>query len=124
MADPRGDHSDSGTLAVGEREVSHMLGTWRSPHLARRFDSLAIATALAAGVIGAAAGPNGVVARDGDMAGPTTVTSATTLASPSLAQLVGQKLMVSMSGTTPDSDLLGRISRGEVGGVILFGANV
>jgi beta-N-acetylhexosaminidase len=29
-----------------------------------------------------------------------------------------------MSGTTPSADLLGRIGRGEVGGVILFGANV
>ena len=29
-----------------------------------------------------------------------------------------------MDGTTPSADLLGRIGRGEVGGVILFGANV
>jgi beta-N-acetylhexosaminidase len=29
-----------------------------------------------------------------------------------------------MSGTTPSADLLGRIKRGEVGGVILFGTNV
>lgn len=45
-------------------------------------------------------------------------------AGPSLAQLVGQKLMVLMSGTTPDADLLGRIQRGEIGGVILFGSNI
>jgi beta-N-acetylhexosaminidase len=45
-------------------------------------------------------------------------------ATPTFAQLIGQKLMVAMSGTTPDSDLLGRIGRGEVGGVILFGANI
>jgi beta-N-acetylhexosaminidase len=32
--------------------------------------------------------------------------------------------MVSMAGTTPSADLLGRIRRGEVGGVILFGANI
>lgn len=43
---------------------------------------------------------------------------------PSLAQLVGQKLMVAMSGTTPSADLLGRIERGEVGGVILFSFNI
>ena len=43
---------------------------------------------------------------------------------PTLAQLVGQKLVVKMSGTTPSADLLGRIARGEVGGVILFGSNV
>jgi beta-N-acetylhexosaminidase len=29
-----------------------------------------------------------------------------------------------MDGTTPSADLLGRIGRGEVGGVILFGANI
>ena len=44
--------------------------------------------------------------------------------SPTLAQLVGQKLMVAMSGTTPSADLLGRIERGEVGGVILFSFNI
>jgi beta-N-acetylhexosaminidase len=41
-----------------------------------------------------------------------------------LAQLIGQKVVVSMSGTTPSADLLGRIRRGEVGGVILFGSNI
>jgi len=45
-------------------------------------------------------------------------------AGPTYAQLIGQKLMVAMSGTTPSSDLLGRIERGEVGGVILFGSNI
>ena len=43
---------------------------------------------------------------------------------PTLAQLIGQKLIVRMDGTTPSADLLGRIRRGEVGGVILFGANI
>jgi beta-N-acetylhexosaminidase len=43
---------------------------------------------------------------------------------PSLAQLVGQKLMVRMDGTIPTASLLGRIRRGEVGGVILFGSNI
>lgn len=50
--------------------------------------------------------------------------SSSALAAPTYVQLVGQKLMVAMSGTTPSSDLLGRVSRGEVGGVILFGANI
>jgi beta-N-acetylhexosaminidase len=45
-------------------------------------------------------------------------------ASPTTAQLIGQKLMVAMSGTAPDPSLLGRIQRGEIGGVILFGANI
>lgn len=45
-------------------------------------------------------------------------------AGPTLAQLIGQKLVVRMEGLTPSADLLGRIRRGEVGGVILFGSNV
>jgi beta-N-acetylhexosaminidase len=43
---------------------------------------------------------------------------------PALGQLIGQKLIVAMAGLTPSGDLLGRVRRGEVGGVILFGANV
>jgi beta-N-acetylhexosaminidase len=45
---------------------------------------------------------------------------------PSLSQprLVGQTIMTGMSGTTPDAVLLGHVRRGEVGAVILFGANV
>ena len=44
---------------------------------------------------------------------------------PNLAQLIGQRLVVAMDGTTaPSAALLGRIKRGEVGGVILFGRNV
>jgi beta-N-acetylhexosaminidase len=50
------------------------------------------------------------------------VSAATT--GPTLAQMIGQKLMVRMSGTTPTAGLLGRIQRGEVGGVILFGSNI
>ena len=46
------------------------------------------------------------------------------MAAASLRQLVGQKLVVAMHGTSPSADLLGRIRRGEVGGVILFGANI
>ena len=41
-----------------------------------------------------------------------------------LAKLVGQQLMVRMDGTTPDADLLNRIRRGEVGGVILYAENI
>jgi beta-N-acetylhexosaminidase len=42
----------------------------------------------------------------------------------SFARLIGQKLVVAMAGTTPDADLLLRIQRGEIGGVILFGRNI
>ena len=52
------------------------------------------------------------------------VPGAALAATPTIAQLIGQKLMVAMSGTTPDAQLLGLIQRGEVGGVILFGSNV
>jgi len=45
-------------------------------------------------------------------------------AAPTFRQLVGQKLVVAMHGTSPSADLLGRIRHGEVGGVILFGANI
>jgi beta-N-acetylhexosaminidase len=41
-----------------------------------------------------------------------------------LARLVGQTIMSAMAGTTPSPSLLARIRRGEVGGIILFGANV
>jgi beta-N-acetylhexosaminidase len=45
-------------------------------------------------------------------------------AAPSLSRLVGQTLMGTMAGTTPSSDLLARIKRGELGGVIIFGGNI
>ena len=43
---------------------------------------------------------------------------------PTLARLVGQKLAIRMHGTTPDAALLGRIRRGEIGAVVLFGENI
>ena len=43
---------------------------------------------------------------------------------PTLEQLVGERLVVAMSGTAPSASLLARIRRGDVGGVILFGSNV
>src|SRR5690349_4858270 len=45
-------------------------------------------------------------------------------AAPTRAQLVGQRLMVSMAGTHPDAALLARIRAGQVGGIILFGSNI
>src|SRR5689334_19246197 len=44
--------------------------------------------------------------------------------SPTLGQLVGQRLVVAMRGPVPSASLLARIRAGEVGGVILFGRNV
>jgi len=43
---------------------------------------------------------------------------------PTVEELIGQKMVVRMDGTTPSGALLGRIRRGEVGGVILFGFNI
>ena len=43
---------------------------------------------------------------------------------PTLRELVGQRLVVALPGTTPSRALLARIRRGEIGGVILFGGNV
>ncbi len=42
----------------------------------------------------------------------------------SVRELVGQRLVVAMAGTTPSVALLARIRKGEVGGVILFGGNI
>ena len=41
-------------------------------------------------------------------------------AEPTLAQLVGQTLVNRMNGTSPSTSLLGRVRRGEVGGIVLF----
>ncbi|HEY7132070.1 MAG TPA: glycoside hydrolase family 3 N-terminal domain-containing protein [Candidatus Limnocylindrales bacterium] len=73
-----------------------------------------IAAALLTGPVapGSAAAPRAVGA------------AAATPSVATLTHLIGQRLMVAMNGTTPSPALLGRISRGEVGGVILFGANV
>jgi beta-N-acetylhexosaminidase len=41
---------------------------------------------------------------------------------PTLAELVGQRVIVRMDGTRPSSSLLARVRRGEVGGIVLFGS--
>jgi beta-N-acetylhexosaminidase len=42
---------------------------------------------------------------------------------PSLERLIGQKIMTSIDGATPDAALLARVRAGQVGGVILFSSN-
>ncbi len=64
------------------------------------------------------------VASAGPAAASTAPRHVTVEAYPTLAQMIGQKLVVRMDGTEPSVGLLGRISRGEIGGVILFGFNV
>lgn len=43
---------------------------------------------------------------------------------PAVAELVGQRLIVAIRGTSASAGLLRRIGQGQVGGVILFGGNV
>ena len=95
---------------------------------------LVVALAFVAGS-GQAAAPTSASTAASTGAAATTVATATTVAAattvatataaaPSLARMIGQKLVVRMDGLTPSADLLGRIRRGEVGGVILFGSNI
>jgi beta-N-acetylhexosaminidase len=44
-------------------------------------------------------------------------------ATPTTAQLIGQKLVVSMDGTTPSASLLSRARHGTIGGVIIHRSN-
>ena len=46
------------------------------------------------------------------------------LSQPTLKQLIGQKLMITMAGRQPSSALLGRVRRGEIGGVVLLARNI
>ncbi len=45
-------------------------------------------------------------------------------AAPSLARLVGQRLVVAMTGAHANRQILARIRAGQIGGVILFGGNI
>ena len=42
---------------------------------------------------------------------------------PTLRQLIGQKLVVSMQGTTPSASLISRAQHGTIGGVLIHGTN-
>jgi beta-N-acetylhexosaminidase len=42
---------------------------------------------------------------------------------PTLRQLIGQKLIVSMQGTTPSASLISRAHHGTIGGVLIHGTN-
>src|SRR4051794_35326262 len=45
-------------------------------------------------------------------------------AAPSLARAVGRKIMTGFAGTAPSRALLARARRGEIGGGVIFGAEV
>jgi beta-N-acetylhexosaminidase len=50
--------------------------------------------------------------------------AAHTTAAPTLARLVGQRLIVAFQGTTASRSLRARIRTGQIGGVILFSSNI
>ena len=50
--------------------------------------------------------------------------SVTGVGDPTFEQLVGQKLVITMAGDKPSVALLGRVRRGEIGGVVLLGSNI
>jgi beta-N-acetylhexosaminidase len=52
------------------------------------------------------------------------VLPASVWATPTTAQMVGQRMVVAFSGTTAKAPLLARIRAGEIGGVILFSKNI
>ena len=56
------------------------------------------------------------------VAGPTAAAHAAT--PPTTAEMVGQRMVVALSGTTAKAPLLARIRAGQVGGVILFSGNI
>jgi beta-N-acetylhexosaminidase len=76
---------------------------------------LAIVAAIGLGL--ALAAGLAATTRGGAAAGATT-------ASPTRAQMVGQRMLVSFHGTSADRALLARIRAGQIGGVILFGSNI
>jgi beta-N-acetylhexosaminidase len=90
--------------------------------LAARRLSAALLTALL--VFGCSNAVSAIVAATPAVAAAATTTPTTTSTSPTLAHLIGQKLVIRMDGTTPSASLLARIGRGEVGGIILFGFNI
>lgn len=52
-----------------------------------------------------------------------TASAARPAASPSVAQMAGQLLVVRMTGRTPSPSFLARIRSGQIGGVVLYGDN-
>jgi beta-N-acetylhexosaminidase len=65
-----------------------------------------------------------VVALAAGLLGPGVAAPQSRAAAPTTAEMVGQRLVVAMRGTTPSQSLLARIRAGQVGGVILFGSNI
>jgi beta-N-acetylhexosaminidase len=80
----------------------------------------------AAGILGALGSPAGPACADQVKTAPARVTPATSQVPlpRSIARLLGQRIMVGVSGTTADPGLLAQVREGHVGAVILFAANI
>jgi len=90
-----------------------------------RLRRVSVATALLCLlVVFGAAGREQAAGRPQAADNPVEERAARSVGDPTLRELVGQKFVVAMQGTSPSLALLARIRRGEVGGIILFGANV
>jgi beta-N-acetylhexosaminidase len=98
-------------------------GSPLAPSVAPATGSVALPSTTATTGSGSSSAPTQAPAVVGTPTTPPPTATPATL-SPTLAETIGQKLMVAMDGTTPTASLLGRIRRGEVGGVILFGKNI
>ncbi len=72
-------------------------------------------TAVVAGFVLAAAGPTG---------GHASAPARSSGAAQSAAELIGQKLVVRMTGKAPSASLLARARLGEIGGVIIHRDNI
>ena len=77
----------------------------------------AVASALIIGFVVAGYGDGGATKREAVRTAPALVSAPTT------AQMIGQKLVVSMDGTTPSASLLARARRGQIGGVLVHRYN-
>jgi beta-N-acetylhexosaminidase len=77
----------------------------------------AVASALTIGFVVAGFGGGGAAGSEAVQTAPALVSAPTT------AQMIGQKLVVSMDGTTPSASLLARARRGQIGGVLVHRYN-
>lgn len=114
-------HGRSGTAALAlTRKIARAgkPGRSRAPGISR-----ALSAALV-GLVGVAlmtTGPFPASASVRGAARPAVVSAAAS--GSTLARMIGQKLVVSMDGTTPSPSLLRRIRRGHVGGVLIHSWN-
>jgi beta-N-acetylhexosaminidase len=86
-----------------------------------------VVAAAAAGVAASRSGSGSGSGSGGSEAAPRTASigpAGAQAVGPALSRAVGRRIVTGMAGTFPSRSLRGRVRRGEVGGVILFGPNV